>query len=91
MVQAARLTITGEVCWYRSSEAAERGHCARCGTSLFFRARVDPRLVDVTVASFDDPAPLVPTCQVWTAAAPPWLDTLQHTPAHADGGPDWRP
>ena len=30
------IVITGEVTWYRSSETAQRGFCATCGSSLFW-------------------------------------------------------
>lgn len=38
-VPKAALRIEGEehLSWYRSSEKVERGFCARCGSSLFFR------------------------------------------------------
>lgn len=31
-----RVTIEGEVRWYRSSEAAQRGFCPTCGSQLFW-------------------------------------------------------
>ena len=41
--------------WYRSSPIAQRPYCAACGTSLGF-AHPDSENLDLTVASFDDPA-----------------------------------
>jgi hypothetical protein len=39
--------------WYRSSEKAERGFCAECGSSLFFRSRNWPGEVHIVRANFD--------------------------------------
>ena len=41
--------------WYESSPIARRPYCAGCGTSLGFEFP-DSEKMDLTVASFDDPA-----------------------------------
>ena len=62
--------------WYRSSPAAERGFCGRCGSSLFFRSARWPGELHATVANLDGPADRAPQAHVF------W-DT------HVDwGGPD---
>ena len=46
--------------WYDSSPIADRPYCRECGTSLGFRFKDGSDLMDLTVASFDDPTPFVP-------------------------------
>ena len=46
--------------WYDSSPIAERPFCATCGTSLGFKFKQGSDNMDLTVASFDDPAPFKP-------------------------------
>lgn len=47
--------------WYQSSPIAHRPFCARCGTSLGFAFLAGSDDMDLTVGSFDDPAPFRPT------------------------------
>jgi hypothetical protein len=46
--------------WFHSSPIAQRPYCRECGTSLGF-AHPDSERIDVTVASFDEPARFRPT------------------------------
>ena len=46
--------------WYDSSLIADRPYCRDCGTSLGFRFKDGSGMMDLTVASFDDPAPFTP-------------------------------
>ena len=46
--------------WYDSSPIADRPYCRDCGTSLGFRFKDGSGMMDLTVASFDDPAPFTP-------------------------------
>jgi hypothetical protein len=41
---------------FRSSSAAERGFCPRCGTSLYFAYVKRPESISVTIGSLDTPA-----------------------------------
>ena len=41
---------------FRSSSAAERGFCPRCGTPLFFAYVKRPESISVTIGSLDTPA-----------------------------------
>ncbi len=43
-----------------SSPAATREFCRACGTPLFFRVHVAGHLVDVTLASLDEPGRVTP-------------------------------
>jgi hypothetical protein len=40
--------------WYKSSDWAERGFCATCGTSLFYRLTVGDGMVVPASGAFDD-------------------------------------
>lgn len=54
-VKQAAVTWQGKPDWYQSSQIARRPFCATCGTSLGF-AYLDSDTMDLTVASFDEPA-----------------------------------
>ncbi len=41
---------------FRSSSAAERGFCARCGTPLYFAYIKRPGSISLTIGSLDTPA-----------------------------------
>ena len=62
--------------WYRSSAIAQRPFCATCGTSLGFRYDSDTDQMDLTVASFDDPARFKPTSHFGAESIhEAWIDT----------------
>lgn len=90
-VPALPLHIDGPAAWTRSSRRADRGFCAACGTSLFWRGS-DGRAVDVTLASLDDPRGLTPTHVIHAADAPPWCPLPPGLPvfsgAPGTDGPD---
>ena len=67
-----------------SSPGVERCFCGRCGTQLTWAAEFLPGLVDVTVASFDDPASLPPSMHIWDTARLPWLATADSLPRHPE-------
>jgi hypothetical protein len=99
-VPRAELEVTGEPAWHRSSPAARRGFCPRCGTQLFFAFDADAATsrpdvpgdpeadIDVTVASLDAPDAFVPTRNIWTGTRRAWLHDFDPTLAdHPDEGP----
>ena len=45
----------GKPATFRSSSAAERGFCARCGTPLYFAYIKRPESISVTIGSLDAP------------------------------------
>ncbi len=47
------ILTTESVRWHRSSDWAERGSCAVCGTTLFYRL-VDVDYINVSAGSLDD-------------------------------------
>ncbi|HMM76598.1 MAG TPA: GFA family protein [Gammaproteobacteria bacterium] len=73
---------------YRSSAVYQRESCAVCGSQLVFRRSVAPRYVDVTIASLDAPAAVVPEYHIWRMSRLPWFDTADALPRHEDAGPD---
>lgn len=49
--------------WFRSSDAAERGFCAACGSNLFWRP-VDSDTISIFAGSLDQPTGLRLTAQI---------------------------
>ena len=70
----------GAPAWHGSSEAAERGFCAACGTALTF-ATIDGTTIDLTVATLDDPDALPPDDNIWTESKVPWVTLDAAIPA----------
>lgn len=67
---------------YKSSDAAARHFCPACGSQIAFQADAEPELVDITVASLDRPAAIVPSYHCWTASQIPWFDTDDTLPRY---------
>lgn len=86
-IEAFRLTA-GELRAYQSSDVGVRHFCARCGTQITFRKSDNPTLVDITLASLDDPCALPPQYHIWTMSQLPWLHIDDELPRHEDSGPD---
>ena len=55
----------GALNWYRSSEKVERGFCAHCGSSLFFR-RDGADTITITAGSLDQPTGLHLMMRIFT-------------------------
>ena len=80
-VRQERFVFTrGAPAIYRSSEIAERGFCALCGTPLTYRLIGRDR-VSVTIGSLDRPAEVAPTQQIGVESALPWFADLIGLPA----------
>lgn len=75
--QASEFAYTqGTPACYTSSAMAQREFCPTCGSQLVFRySEAQEPLVDVTIATFDDPAPFAPTQHIWADDALPWVNT----------------
>lgn len=65
------IVFTGEqyIQTYASSEWAERGFCARCGSGLFYRLK-SSGMTMVTVGLFDDPSPFKLTGEIFVDHKP---------------------
>ena len=67
---------------YRSSAKAFRHFCASCGTPLTWREADNPRLLDVSIGSLDNPEAVAPTMHVWTDSRITWFETADHLPRY---------
>jgi len=73
-VPAQQVTITGEqLRWFASSDQAERGFCASCGSSLFFRSQRWPGQVHVTRANFHGDIDRQPEGHAFYGSHVPWV------------------
>ena len=68
---------------FASSQKGRRSFCPSCGTPLTFVDTDDPDLVDVTLASLDEPAAFAPQDHIWTMSRIPWFDVRDELPRHA--------
>jgi hypothetical protein len=66
--------------WYRSSQFAERGFCAVCGSTLAMREEVLADRVQICVGTLDAPANVHIQDHVWTASRIPWFDVRDDLP-----------
>ena len=63
----------GEPTRWRSSADAERGFCARCGSTLTMHESVLDDRVQVSLGSLDRPGDVRPDDHVWTESQLSWL------------------
>ena len=76
-----KVSVTGEVASYASSEHATRQFCARCGTGLFYlNEMIFPGQIDIQTATLDDQAAFPPAIHVQYAEAAPWMDGAHGLP-----------
>lgn len=81
---AALRLIRGEPRVYHSSEHGRRHFCGDCGTGLLYvNAHVLPDLVDVQIASLDDPSAVPPDCHVQTDEQIEWMRHAHRLPTFA--------
>ena len=81
--QADFAFVRGEPGRRASSAGVERTFCRDCGTQLTFAADFMSGLVDVTVASFDDPDAFPPQMHIWHDDRLSWLALGDALPRHA--------
>lgn len=70
--------------WYRSSQEAERGFCARCGSNLFWR-RPGRGKISIFAGTIDGPTGLRMESQLYCASAGDYYD-LPEVPEIAQSG-----
>jgi hypothetical protein len=86
-VKNENLVVTrGAPTKFSSSEIAERGFCAACGTPLTYQMKGSKR-ISVTIGSLDDPAAFRPDQQLGIEARLPWLASIGALPERTTG--DW--
>ena len=78
----AQFVLTqGQPRYYSSSGAAMRSFCPSCGTGLFYRnPDMLPGLVDVQIATLDDPEALPPGAHIQVAERVSWMKDTTHVP-----------
>jgi hypothetical protein len=64
---------------FASSDVAERGFCAACGTPLTYHI-FDRDRISVTIGSFDDPAAVAPAMSYGVETKLPWADSIPSLP-----------
>ena len=75
-VKQADVNWQGEPDRYDSSPIALRPYCRECGTSLGFKFKEGSENMDLTVASFDEPARFTPKWHFGAESIQrPWLNT----------------
>jgi hypothetical protein len=57
-----------------------RSFAACCGTHLFIEDTTDSEMVDVTIASLDDPTPFAPRRAIWLEDKLPWVTIDESLP-----------
>lgn len=80
--KTAEFVLTkGAAAVYNSSGASMRHFCATCGTGLYFvNEEYLPGLVDIQVATLDDPEALSPQVQIQVAERLGWMKDLAALP-----------
>ena len=82
--------LSPEPATLRSSARAARRFCSACGTQLLFWGEDAPQVVDVNLATLDDPAAIRPGHHIWIMSRIPWFDTADSLPRYHDVGADER-
>ena len=79
--------IKGEPTRYRSSQYAERGFCAKCGSTLSMHEAVLEDRVQVTLGSLDQPDRAKIDDHVWAAERIAWFDVKDDLPRYPKDSP----
>jgi hypothetical protein len=71
----------------RSSDAAQRSFCSRCGSNLLFEGDEAPKIVYVAAGGFDSELQLRPSSHIWVGSKAEWFDITDDLPQdEADSG-----
>ncbi len=74
--------------WYDSSEEAQRGFCADCGSTLFFRSSLCPGEVHVTRANLETDTPVEAAYHCFWDEHVPWIEVSDDLPKLTVDGPE---
>lgn len=91
----AEVETSGEASRFTRGTASggsfEQFFCARCGTTVWFRASLRAGLIGIPVGGFADPNHPPPLRSVWEESAHPWvrLPAVQHFPRSTAEG-EWK-
>lgn len=61
------------LCWFDSSEGAQRGFCQKCGSSLFFRSERWSGELHIALGCMDDPIDRQPQANVFFDSHVEWM------------------
>jgi hypothetical protein len=70
----------GQPTRYQSSEFAQRGFCAQCGSTLTMHEEVLADRVQIAVGSLDEPHRVQPDDHVWIQDQLPWFEIMDQLP-----------
>jgi len=76
-----------EITWYRSSDKAERGFCATCGSSLFWRLDTGD-YTSIMAGILDDPTGLQVSAHIFTGDQRDYVATGIDAPRFSGGRAD---
>lgn len=80
---ADEIEISGAVSWFRSSEKAERGFCATCGSALFYRP-IGAEHIAVAAGSVDMPTGMTLTHHIYVNHKADWYEIAGDIPQRED-------
>lgn len=78
----------GTIGVYASSKDFQREFCSCCGTQIAFRAKSQPKSIDITLCSLDDSSQVAPQYHIWCQSSVNWLHVNDDLPQFMDSGPD---
>lgn len=79
--------VRGEPARYRTSKYAERGFCAKCGSTLSMHEEVLADRVQITAGSLDHPQQFFPDDHVWVEDQLPWVKISDDLPKFRQSSP----
>lgn len=82
LVVARDVVFEGTPARFASSDVAERGFCAICGTPLFYAAPGAERDLDLMIGSLDDPDLARPALHYGVESRVAWLHLADGLPEH---------
>jgi hypothetical protein len=78
------LTADAQLRWYESSEQAQRGFCARCGSTLFWQAK-GRDYISIAAGSLDDTRDLSTAAHIFVADKGHYYEIEPGAPQSPDG------
>ena len=75
----------GEAATIKSSDFGHRGFCRDCGTPLYMRADHQPKTVDFSLATLDEPDAVAPGYHIFYASRIAWAETGDDLPQYPRG------
>lgn len=70
--------------WYASTPVAERGFCARCGSTMFFRSAKWPGEIHITRANFSTDVDRLPQVHAFYDSHVDWFTVSDNLPLKYD-------